>query len=93
MDAYIWLAYRLHSLNTPRLVSWRALKAQFGASYKELFHFKARFPTLLGLATAVYPEAKLDVMDGGVLLKPSPPPVSPKNPRLIHVGGITGLLR
>src|SRR3954452_10087127 len=44
LDAYIWLAYRLHSLNAPRLVSWRALKAQFGASYKELFHFKARFP-------------------------------------------------
>jgi hypothetical protein len=93
MDAYIWLAYRLHSLNAPRLVSWRALKAQFGTSYKELFHFKARFPTLLGLATAVYPEAKLDVVDGGVLLKPSPPPVSPKNPRLIHVGGSAGLLR
>lgn len=26
MDVYVWLAYRLHSLNAPRLVTWKALK-------------------------------------------------------------------
>ena len=40
MDAYIWLAYRLHSLSSPKLVTWKALKAQFGAGFKELYHFK-----------------------------------------------------
>ena len=83
LDVYIWLAYRLHSLTGPRAVTWKALKAQFGTSYKELYHFKARFPDLLSLATAVYPDAKLEVADEGVILKPSRPPVSP---RLIQVG-------
>ncbi len=27
MDAYIWLAYRLYSLHSPKLVTWKALKA------------------------------------------------------------------
>src|SRR4051794_26320141 len=83
MDAYIWLAYRLHVLDSERLVTWKALKAQFGTSYKELYHFKSKFPDLLSLATAVYPDAKLEVADEGVILKPSRPPVSP---RLIQVG-------
>jgi hypothetical protein len=83
LDVYIWLAYRLHSLTGPRAVTWKALKAQFGTSYKELYHFKARFPDLLSLATAVYPDAKLEVADEGVILKPSRSPVSP---RLIQVG-------
>ena len=85
LDCYIWLAYRLHSLTAPKLVTWKALKAQHGAAYKELFHFKARFPTILGLATAVYPEAKLEVVDEGVILKPSRPPVSPK---LLSLGSV-----
>jgi hypothetical protein len=84
LDVYIWLAYRLHSLTGPRTVTWKALRAQFGTNYKELYHFKARFPDLLSLATAVYPDAKLEVADEGVILKPSRPPVSP---RLIQVGG------
>ncbi|WP_328702515.1 replication protein RepA [Belnapia arida] len=83
LDVYIWLAYRLHSLTGPRTVTWKALKAQFGTSYKELYHFKARFPDLLFLATAVYPDAKLEVAEEGVILAPSRPPVSP---RLIQVG-------
>ncbi|MFC7611316.1 replication protein RepA [Teichococcus aestuarii] len=83
LDVLVWLSYRLHSLQVPRLVTWRALKAQFGTSYKELYHFKARFPDLLRLALAVYPDAQVEVQDEGVLLKPSRPPVSPK---LIQIG-------
>jgi hypothetical protein len=44
MDAYTWLAYRLHVLREDRLVTWKALKAQFGTSYKELYHFKSKWP-------------------------------------------------
>ncbi len=78
MDAYIWLAYRLHVLHENRLITWKALKAQFGTSYKELYHFKAKWPKVLGLAMAVYPDAKVDVVDEGVILKPSRPAVAPK---------------
>jgi len=84
LDVYIWLAYRLHSLTGPRQVTWKALRAQFGTSYKELYHFKARFPALLSLATAVYPDARLEVADEGLILKPSRPPVAPK---LLQIGG------
>jgi len=78
MDAYLWLAYRLHVLSCDKLITWKALKAQFGTGYKELFHFKPRFTAALNLATAVYPDAKIDIRDEGVVLKPSRPPVAPK---------------
>lgn len=78
LDAYLWLAYRLHVLSCDRLITWKALKSQFGTGYKELFHFKPRFTQALALATAVYPAAKIDIRDEGVVLKPSRPPVAPK---------------
>lgn len=78
LDCYVWLAYRLHSLTSPRLVTWSALKAQHGQAYAKLYHFKAKFPAVLALATAVYPAAEVDVTDAGLLLKPSRPPVAPR---------------
>ena len=78
LDAYIWLAYRLHSLPAPRLVTWAALKAQHGTGYRNLHHFKPRFVGILAMATAVYPEAKIEVVEQGVILKPSRPPVVPR---------------
>ena len=78
LDAYLWLAYRLHVLTGDRLVTWTALKAQFGSGYKELYHFKNRWPRALELALAVYPAAKVAIQDAGVLLKPSRPPVAPR---------------
>ncbi len=76
LDCYVWLAYRLHSLTSPRLVTWKALKAQHGQGFKQLYHFKNKFPGVLGMATAVYPEAKVDVTEQGLILKPSRPPVA-----------------
>lgn len=78
LDAYLWLAYRLHVLSSDKLITWKALKAQFGTGYKELFHFKPRFTQALALATAVYPAAKIEILDEGVVLKPSRPPVAPR---------------
>ncbi len=78
MDAYIWLAYRLHALPEERLVTWKALKAQFGTSYKELYHFKNKWPGALRLALAVYPEARVEIGEVGVTLSPSRPPVAPR---------------
>ena len=78
LDAYLWLAYRLHVLTSDKLITWKALKPQFGGGYKELFHFKPRFTQALALATAVYPAAKIDVIEQGVILKPSRPPVAPR---------------
>ena len=78
LDCYIWLAYRLHALTGPRLVTWKALKGQHGNGFKELYHFKSKFAGTLQLAMAVYPGADVEVIDEGVILKPSRPPVLPK---------------
>ena len=78
LDVYCWLAYRLHVLPSARKVSWPALFAQFGASYKKLAHFKERFTDSLKIATAVYRDAAIDVDEHGLTLKPSRPPVAPR---------------
>lgn len=78
LDCYLWLAYRLHVLHGPKLVTWKALKAQHGTSYRHLFHFKERFAGTLAMAMAVYPDANIEVVDEGVILKPSRPPVAPR---------------
>ena len=78
LDAYLWLAYRLHSLSGPKLVTWKALKGQFGGGFKALHHFKHKWRDTLNLALAVYPAADVEIQETGVLLKPSRPPVAPR---------------
>jgi ABC-type uncharacterized transport system YnjBCD permease subunit len=78
LDAYLWLAYRLHVLTGDKLITWKALKSQFGNSYRELFHFKPRFAQAVRLALAVYPDANVEIVDAGIVLKPSRPPVAPR---------------
>ncbi len=80
LDVYCWLAYRLHSLNAPISISWKALHGQFGRSVARLDHFKDHFRTVLALATSVYPEADVGeaASGAGLILKPSRPPVSPR---------------
>ena len=77
MDIYCWLAYRLHALDQPINVSWKALQAQLGAGVQSRF-FRHNFKKPLELALAVYPDAKVEVGERGLLLHPSKPPVSPK---------------
>jgi len=43
---------------------------------RRIDHFRDTFTEQLGLATAVYPAAKVDVTATGLLLSPSPPPVA-----------------
>jgi len=78
IDVYCWLAYRLHSLDKPTFISWKALHAQFGTAVGLLRNFRAFFRTTLDLALSVYPEAKVTVEERGLTLIPSRPPVSPK---------------
>jgi hypothetical protein len=94
LDVYCWLAYRLHSLNAPITISWKALHSQFGRSVARLDHFKDHFRTVLALATSVYPDANIEEADSGVglILKPSKPPVATRQNgvgrlRLTHVAG------
>ena len=76
LDVYAWLAYRLHSLSGPTPIPWRALMAQFGGGFAHMNHFRAKFLENLGLALAVYPDARVEA-DGvnPLVLHPSRPPV------------------
>lgn len=87
LDVYCWLAYRLHVLNGPTPISWKALKDQFGQGFGRLDHFRKQFRHTLELAQSVYPTANVDVHERGVTLNPSPAPVAPKAVRLAAVGG------
>jgi hypothetical protein len=78
LDIYLWLAYRLHSLDQLKVVSWEALHLQFGANTRLLKHFKPRFTRDLEVATAVYPDAGVELTESGIRLRPSPPPVPPR---------------
>ncbi|KAA5611621.1 replication protein RepA [Rhodovastum atsumiense] len=78
LDVYAWLAYRLHALSKPQPVSWKALKAQFGLGIGRMVDFRRLFLANVQLALAVYPDAKIEVGDGGMILHPSRPPVAPR---------------
>lgn len=79
IDIYLWLAYRLHSLQGPTPISFQALRDQFGAGYSDdpasLQPFRRKFLEQFAAATAAYPEAKFEVGRGHITLHPSPPPV------------------
>lgn len=80
LDVYCWLAYRLHSLDQPITISWKALHGQFGRSVARLDHFKEHFRTVLALAMSVYPDADVEEngTGSGLILRPSQPPVAAK---------------
>lgn len=75
LDVYIWLAYRLHALSKPTPVTWAAVHGQFGAGFKAVRQLKPSFKEALVLALAVYPEARVEVENTGIMLHPSLPAV------------------
>jgi hypothetical protein len=79
LDIYIWLAYRLHALSKPTLVSWRALHAAFGPNYARERDFRLKFKESLESALLVYPQAELKVEGRGLVLQPSAPPGPPRS--------------
>src|SRR3954469_15824801 len=75
LDLYVWLAWRLHTLERETPITWTAIHAQFGAGFDKLFHFKPRFTEALAAAVAAYPEAHVEIGEKGVTLHPSRPPI------------------
>lgn len=74
IDIYVWLAYRLHVLSRATPITWRALFEQFGNGTAER-SFRQEFRMALAAALAVYPDARVDTMEGGLALHPSAPPI------------------
>ncbi|HET9208744.1 MAG TPA: replication protein RepA [Thermoanaerobaculia bacterium] len=79
MDVYVWLTWR--SLRTlrlqrPELVSWPALKNQFGSSYAEERSFRYHFLRAVKQVLCLYPEIRLKSTRRGLILLPYPPHVA-----------------
>ncbi len=77
LDIYFWLAHRLHRITKKKGIelSWENLRFQFGQEYSNIKDFKKKFKTALKQVKAVYPDAKIQIVYGGIVLKNSPPPV------------------
>ena len=75
IDTYVWLAYRLRALQKAKTIPWSDVQNQFGPQFSRLRKFRESFLQVLKNVLLVYPEAKVDVDDHGVILYPSPPAV------------------
>jgi hypothetical protein len=78
LDAYAWLAQRLHRIGAgkPTVVSWVSLAQQFGAGYAQVREFRRVFKRTLAQVKVVYPDAKFVLTDAGMHLEHSRPPVA-----------------
>ncbi len=82
LDVYAWLAYRLYRIEgRPIILHWKALREQFAHEYQgkdPVRDFKKKFVPALQAALSVYPQAKVRLVTGGLLLMASAPPISDK---------------
>ncbi|MGE4049102.1 MAG: replication protein RepA [Acetobacteraceae bacterium] len=85
IDVYIWLAYRLHSLDKSTPISWPAIHSQFGAGFRLVRQIKPTFIEALQLSLAVYPEANVDIERERIILHPSPPAVPKAEARRLGI--------
>jgi hypothetical protein len=85
LDVYSWLAHRLHRIRsqTGIKLSWANLRVQFGQEYRDSKDFKREMAKVLRAVVAVYPDARIEQVIGGLVLMPSRPPV-PKT--LVQIG-------
>ncbi len=82
LDIYTWLAHRLHRIEGRGVtLHWKSLREQFAQEYRGKDpdkDFKKEFLPALKKVLAVYPQAKVKTVGGGVLLIGSPPPIAYK---------------
>lgn len=77
LDIYTWLAHRLCRVKGPSAkISWRNLRDQFGQEYADPKDFKKAYRQALRRVLTVYPDARVEEEPGGLVLKPSRPPLA-----------------
>ena len=80
LDAYCWLAQRLYRVpvGKPQAVSWPALRDQFGQGFARERDFRRQFRETLRSVLTVYPDARLEDGEEGLVLHRYRPPVAPR---------------
>ncbi len=88
LDIYAWLAHRLWRINDakPVKIRWTTLRFQFGDRGQNIESFKRAFKTALKQVLFVYPEAKVQVVRGGLELKRSAPPIAASKKKGVLIG-------
>jgi hypothetical protein len=80
LDLYVWLTYRMSYLHRRTVIPWELLMLQFGAGFastpKGRWRFRQELTEQLAQVRVVYPAAKVEIVDAGLELRPSPPHVS-----------------
>ncbi len=87
LDIYSFFARRLHSLQKPVKVTWHQFHAQFGQEYTgqdAVKNFKKKLVPAVRASLALYLDAKVEEVKGGLLLKPSMPPVHARSVAVSH---------
>lgn len=90
LDIYTWLAHRLCRVNRAGGVklSWANLKDQFGPDYTASKDFKKEFRQALRQVCAVYHDARVEEVIGGLLLFPSRAPMARTQISVPRLGSI-----
>jgi len=88
LDIYSWLAHRLCRITAPQgaRVTWANLREQFGQEYADPRNFKREFRQALRQVQAVYPDARIQPMIGGLALHSSRPPLANRRTTLTWRG-------
>jgi hypothetical protein len=75
IDILTLLCYRLPLIeaNSTEIITWRQLTAQFGNRGEPVYQFKDTFTDSIKLALNAYPEARVELVEAGLLLKHSDP--------------------
>lgn len=75
LDIYCWLTYRMSYLKNPSTIQWGALREQFGVGYPHTLqgrrNFKKKFKQQLKRVLILYPDAKVEEIKEGIILRPS----------------------
>lgn len=75
IDLYTWLAHRLYRLRGPAVLHWKPLREQFGQEYSDPRDFKKEVVRVLPRVLTVYPDARVQIVTGGLRVEPSKPPI------------------
>jgi hypothetical protein len=72
LDLYMWLSYRVFSLDKPQKIRWDTLSEQFGSEYERVRDFRLNVRKHLLKIQAVWNTLNVDVSDDTCLeIRPS----------------------
>jgi hypothetical protein len=77
LDLYAWATRRVSYLPRPTLIPWEPMRQSFGAGYADTpqgrVSFRGKAIETLRKVVMVYPELKIEILERGLLLRPSGP--------------------